>query len=87
MMKLRQDRQTKILTAKHNSNIDFKLGNKVRLYNSYTSIWDIAGETIQEIPSEDGISGSFLIQDEDGIEIWGNAKYINLRAVGSQWKK
>ena len=70
MLKKRQDRQTKILMAKQTSKIDFKIGDQVRVYNSYDNMWDITGQIVQEIPSEDGISRSFLIKDEDGTEIW-----------------
>ena len=81
MMKKRQDRQTKTLMAKQTSKIDLKIGDQVRVYNSYDNMWDITGQIIQEIPSEDGISRSFLIKDEDGTEIWRNARYIKLRAT------
>ena len=33
----------------------------------------------QEIPSEDGISRSFLIRDEDDTAIWRNSKFIKIR--------
>ena len=58
---------------------DFKIGDKVGIYNSYNNLWDITGEIILEIPSEDGISRSFLIRDEDDTEIWRNSKFIKLR--------
>ena len=70
MIKARQDRQTKVLLSKKTSNPNFKVGNKVRIYNSYSQLWDITGEIIQEIPAEDGISRSFLVRDEDNNEIW-----------------
>ena len=79
MIKARQDRQTKVLLSKQTSKPDFKIGNKVRIYNSYTNLWDITGEIIQEIPSEDGISRTFLIRDEDNTEILRNSKFIKLR--------
>ena len=79
MIKARQDRQTKVLLSKQTSKPDFKIGNKVRIYNSYSNLWDMTGEIIQEIPSEDGISRSFLIRDEDDTEIWRNSKFIKLR--------
>ena len=79
MIKARQDRQTKVLLSKQTSKPDFKIGNKVRIYNSYSNLWDITGEIIQEIPSEDGLSRSFLIKDEDDTEIWRNSKFIKLR--------
>ena len=50
MIKARQDRQTKVLLSKQTSKPDFKIGNKVRIFNSYSNLWDITGETIQEIP-------------------------------------
>ena len=56
MTKARQDRQNKVLLSKLTSKPDFKKGDKVRIYNSYNNLWDITGEKIQEIPSEDGIS-------------------------------
>ena len=67
--------------AKQTSKIDLKLGDKNRIFNSYNNMWDTTGEIIQEIPSEDGISRSFLIKDEDGNEIWRNTRYIKLRAT------
>ena len=84
MIKTRQDRQTKVLLAKQTSKVDFKLGNKVRIYDSYSNLWDNTGEIIQEIPSEDGISRSFLIRDEDDTEIkptktFNNNKKNNLK--------
>ena len=79
MIKARQDRQTKVLLSKQTSKLDFKIGDKVRIYNSFNNLWDITGEIIQEIPSEDGISRSFLIKDEDDTEIWRNSKFIKLR--------
>ena len=81
MLKTRQDGQTKILMAKQTSKVDFKLGDKVRVFNSYYNMWDITGKIIQEIPSKDGISQSFLIKDEESTEIWRNAKFIMLRAT------
>ena len=79
MIKARQDRQTNVLLAKQASKVDFKLGDKVRIYNSYSNLWDITREITQEIPSEDGISRSFLIKDEDDTKIWRNSKFIKLR--------
>ena len=81
IIKTRQDRQTKVLLAKQTSKVDFKLGNKVSIYNFYSNLWDNTGEIIQEIPSEDGISRSFLIKDEDDTEIWRNSKFIKLRTT------
>ena len=81
MIKARQDRQTKVVLAKQTSKVDFKIGDKVRIYNSYSNLWDITGETIHEIPSEDGISRSFLIKDEVDTEIWRNSKFIKLRTT------
>ena len=81
MLKARQDRQTKVLMAKQTSKVHFKPGDKVRVFNSYNNMWDITGEIIQEIPSEDGISRSFLINDKEDTEIWRNAKFIKLRAT------
>ena len=79
MIKARKDRQTKVYLSKQTSKPDFKLGNNVRIYNSYSNLWDITGEIIQEIPSEDGVSRSFLIKDEDDTEILRNSKFIKLR--------
>ena len=81
MIKARQDRQTKVLLSKQTSKTDFKIGNKVRIYNSYNNLWDITGEIIQEILSEYGISRSFLIEDEDDTKIWRNSKFIKLRTT------
>ena len=81
MIKARQDRQTKVLLSKKTSNPNFKIGDKVRIYNSHSHLPDTIGEIIQEIPSEDGISRSFLVRDEDDVEIWRNSKFIKLRAT------
>ena len=81
MIKTRQDRQTKVLLAKQTSKVDFKLGDKVRIYNSYSNLWDNTGEIIQEIPCKDGISKSFLIKDKDDTEIWRNSKFIDVRTT------
>ena len=81
ILKARQDRQTKVLLSKQTSKTDFKIGDKVRIYNSYNNLWDITGEIIQEIRSEDGISRSFLIKDEDDTEIWINSKFIKMRTT------
>ena len=81
MIKARQDRQTKVLLAKQTSKVDFKIGDKVRIYNSYSNLWDITGEKIQEIPSEDGISRSYIIKDEEDTKIWRNSKFIKLRTT------
>ena len=40
MIKTRQDRQTKVLLAKQTSKVDFKLGDKVRVYNSNSNLWE-----------------------------------------------
>ena len=61
--------------------IYLKIGNKVRVYNSYNKMLDITGQIVQEIPSENGISRSFLIRDKDGIEVWRPAKFIKIRAT------
>ena len=79
MIKARQDRQTKVLLSKPTSKPDFKIGDKIRIYNSYNNLWDITGEIIQEIPSEDGINRSISIRDEDDTEIWRNSKFIKIR--------
>ena len=81
MLKIRQDRQTKVILSKQTSKTDFKIGNKVGIYNSYNNLWDITGEIIQDIPSEDGISRSFLIKDEDDTEILRNSKFIKMRTT------
>ena len=81
IIKARQDRQTKVPLSKQTSQMDLKIGDKVRIYNSYNNLRDITGEIIQEIPSEDGISISFLIKDEDDTEIWRNSKFIKLRTT------
>ena len=67
--------------GKTNIKSRLQIGDKVRVFNSYNNMWDITGEIIQEIPSEDGISRSFLIKDEEDTEIWRNAKFIKLRAT------
>ena len=44
--------------AKQTSKIDFKIGFKVRIFNSYENMWDVTGQIVLEIPSKDGINKS-----------------------------
>ena len=80
MLKRRQERQEKALSAKgKTTHINYKKGDKVRIFNSYQGVWNIKGEIIEEIPGEDGQARSFLIKDEEDNEIWRNSKFIKLR--------
>ena len=79
MLRKKQERQEKAMAKAKTTHTNFKINDPVRVFNSYEGQWNIKGTITQEIPSEDGQARSFLIQDEEGNELWRNSKFIKLR--------
>ena len=73
-------RQNKALLKLGGESFDkFRLGEKVRVFDSYKGNWSIKGEILEEVAGEDGDVQSYVILKDDGTEIWHNKRYLRLR--------
>ena len=80
MIKTKEHRQNKARLELGRVSTDrFKIGDEVRVYDSYRGNWSIKGNILEEVSGEDSDIGAYVILIEDGTEMWQNKRNLRLR--------